>query len=63
MTTRALLVFGPISLLAFAAGALRAAARHQRDGRRRRIAEVTWVALLLAGAPLWLFVAATFGWL
>ncbi len=62
-TTRALLVFGPISLLAFAAGALRVLARRHRDPRRRRVLQTIWLALLLAAVPLWLFAAATLGWL
>jgi membrane-anchored protein YejM (alkaline phosphatase superfamily) len=62
-TTRALLVFGPISLLAFAAGALRVLAHRHRDRRRRRVLQAIWLALLLAAVPLWLFAAATFGWL
>jgi hypothetical protein len=62
-TSRALLVFGPISLLAFAAGALRVVARRQREERRRRLLQAIWLALLLVASPLWLFAAATFGWL
>jgi hypothetical protein len=57
-----LALFGPLFLLGFGAGALRALAR--RDGlspRRRRVLQAGWVALLLAGAPLWLVLAAVIG--
>jgi hypothetical protein len=53
---------GPLFLLGFGAGALRALAR--REGlpeRRRRALQAAWVALLLGGAPLWLVLAAVLG--
>jgi hypothetical protein len=50
---------GPLLLLGFVAGALRAAAAHVADPRTRRLLAFSWVALLLFGGPLWLFLAAT----
>jgi hypothetical protein len=54
-----LLLLGPLLLLGFVAGALRAAAlRAGLPPRRRRVLQASWVLLLLVGAPLWLFLAA-----
>jgi len=52
-------LLGPLLLLGFAAGAIRAIAL--RDGlasRRRRTLQALWVLVLLVGAPLWLVLAA-----
>jgi hypothetical protein len=49
----------PLLLVGFAAGALRAAAMRVRGTAARRLLTFGWVALLLVGAPLWLFLAAT----
>jgi hypothetical protein len=52
------LFYLPLLAIGFGAGALRALAR--RPGtpeRRRRFLSALWVLLLLAGAPLWLFLA------
>jgi hypothetical protein len=56
---RLALVLLPLFLSGFAAGGLRALALQSPPGspRRRRLT-AAWVALLLAGTPLWL-VAAT----
>ncbi len=57
--TRIVLVYVPLLLLGFAAGALRTLA--QRPGlalRRRRMLQALWVLVLLAGVPLWLVFAA-----
>ncbi|HET7824886.1 MAG TPA: hypothetical protein VFK90_06115 [Anaeromyxobacter sp.] len=54
-----LLLLAPLLALGFAAGAIRAVA--QRPGvppRRRRALQALWVLVLLAGAPLWLVMAA-----
>ncbi len=56
------LLLGPLVVLGFVAGAVRAYA--QRPGlspRRRRILDVAWVLLLLAGAPIWLVFAVALG--
>lgn len=52
-------LLGPLLALGFAAGALRALAlRPDVAPRRRRALQALWVLLLLAGAPLWLVLAA-----
>ncbi|WP_242355287.1 hypothetical protein [Anaeromyxobacter sp. SG64] len=57
-----LVVFGPLFLLGFGAGALRAlASRPGTNDRRRRALQAAWVLLLLGGTPLWLFLAAALG--
>jgi hypothetical protein len=58
----ALLLYGPLLVLGFAAGALRALARREGvKGRRRRALQAAWVLLLLAGVPLWIVAAAALG--
>ncbi len=53
------LVYGPLLLIGFAAGAIRALAqRPDLPPRRRRALQAGWVMLLLAGVPLWLVLAA-----
>lgn len=53
------LLLGPLLLLGFAAGVLRAlAARPGVTPGRGRALRAAWVLLLLAGAPLWLILAA-----
>jgi hypothetical protein len=56
---RIVLLYGPLLLIGFAAGAIRTAA--QRPGltpRRRRALHALWVLVLLVGVPLWLVLAA-----
>lgn len=56
------LLLGPLLLLGFAAGLLRALARRpDASPRRRRALSAAWVLLLLAGAPLWLILASLLG--
>lgn len=58
-----LLTYGPLLLIGFAAGALRALGRRaELPERRRRLYGALWVALLLAGVPLWLVLAALLRW-
>ena len=54
-----LLLLGPLLVLGFAAGVLRALALRldATDGRRRGLT-AAWVLLLLVGTPVWLFLAA-----
>ncbi|HZY06028.1 MAG TPA: hypothetical protein VFF02_21265 [Anaeromyxobacteraceae bacterium] len=60
---RVALRYGPLVLVGFAAGALWALShRPGLSPRTRRACRVLWVVTLLAGAPLWLFFAATVGW-
>jgi hypothetical protein len=55
-------LLGPLFLLGFGAGALRALARRPGvSDRRRRALQAGWVLLLLAGAPVWLVLAAVLG--
>ncbi len=55
----AVLLFGPLLALGFAAGAIRATARRgDRSPRGRRALQALWVVLLLAGVPVWLVLAA-----
>ncbi len=57
-----LLLLGPLLALGFAAGALRALAlRADLAPSRRRGLQAAWVLLLLAGAPVWLVLAAVLG--
>jgi hypothetical protein len=53
------LLLGPLLLLGFAAGVLRALARRPdlAPGRRRAL-QAGWVLLLLVGGPVWLVLAA-----
>lgn len=56
------LLLGPLLVLGFVAGAIRALAR--RPGlapSRRRMLEIGWVLLLLLGAPVWLVFAVVLG--
>jgi hypothetical protein len=56
---RLLLLLAPLLAIGFAAGALRAlGTRPGTAPRRRRALQAAWVLLLLAGAPLWLVLAA-----
>lgn len=53
-----LLLYGPLGLLGFAAGAVRALARGPGlPVRRRRTLQALWVALLLVGGPAWIVIA------
>lgn len=56
---RLLLLLAPLLVLGFAAGAVRALSmRPGAPPGRRRALQAAWVLLLLAGAPLWLVLAA-----
>jgi hypothetical protein len=57
-----LLLLGPLLVLGFAAGVLRALSlRPGVPPARRRALNAAWVLLLLAGGPAWLFLAAALG--
>ncbi|HET9594549.1 MAG TPA: hypothetical protein VFP65_03160 [Anaeromyxobacteraceae bacterium] len=60
---QALHLYLPLLLLGGVAGLVHALARRSPDRRRRRLLDALWVAVLLAGAPVYLFVAAAMGWL
>ena len=53
----------PLFVLGYGAGALRAVALRSTQPARRKVFTVAWVALLFAGPPLWLLLAANLGWL
>ncbi len=60
---RLVVLYGPLVLLGFSAGALWALShRPGLSPRARRVFLVLWIVTLLAGAPLWLLFAATVGW-
>lgn len=57
--TSLLLLLLPLLALGFLAGALRAYSKKpDLAPRRRRALQAAWVLVLLAGAPLWLVLAA-----
>ena len=56
------LLLGPLLVLGFVAGVIRALA--QRPGLappRRRMLGIAWVLLLMLGAPVWLVLAVVIG--
>ncbi len=54
-----LLLLGPLALLGFTAGAVRALSLRAPAGApRRRGLTAAWILLLLVGVPAWLLVAA-----
>ena len=60
---RLAVLYGPLVLVGFSAGALWALShRPGLSPRARRVYSVLWIVTLLAGAPLWLLFAATVGW-
>ena len=58
----ALRLWGPLLVLGGVAGLLHALARASPDPRRRRLYDALWIAVLLAGAPLWLLIAVALRW-
>ncbi len=60
---RLAVLYGPLILVGFSAGALWSLShRPGLSPRARRICSVLWIVTLLAGAPLWLLIAVTLGW-
>ncbi len=59
----ALRLYLPLFLIGVTAGFVHLLGRRSRDPRRRRLLDIVWILLLLAGAPLWLFLAAALGWI
>ena len=59
----ALRLYLPLFLIGAAAGFVHLLGRRSRVPRRRRLLDIAWILILLAGAPLWLFVAAALGWI
>jgi len=60
---QALHLYLPLLALGGLAGLLHALGRRQPDPGRRRLLDAAWIALLLAGAPLYLLAATALGWL
>ncbi len=58
-----LALYLPLLALGAAAGLLYTLAQRSRTRRARLGLQLAWIALLLAGGPLWLLVAAAMGWL
>ncbi len=59
----ALRLYLPLLLIGAAAGCVHMLGRRSADPRRRRLYDIFWILILLAGAPVWLFVAAALGWI
>jgi hypothetical protein len=59
----ALRLYLPLFLIGVTAGFVHLLGRRSADRRRRRLWDVAWILLLLAGAPAWLFLAAALGWI
>ena len=59
----ALRIYLPLLLLGAAAGLVQALGRRAATARRRRLYQISWILMILAGAPLWLLVAAALGWM
>ena len=59
----ALRLYLPLFLIGVAAGLVHLLGRRSRDPKRRRLLDIVWILILLAGAPLWLFLAAALGWI
>ena len=53
----------PLLAVGGLAGLLHALGRRSPDPRRRRMLAAAWIAVLLAGAPVYMFVAAALGWI
>ena len=60
---QALSLWLPLLALGGLAGLLHALGRASADPRRRRLLDAAWIAVLLAGAPVYMFVAAALGWI
>lgn len=56
-------IYLPLLLLGAASGWVYTLSLRAPRGQRRRALQITWILMLLAGAPLWLFVAAALGWM
>ena len=58
----ALRLYLPLLLIGATAGLVHLLGRRSVDRRRRRLCDIVWILILLAGAPVWLFIAAALGW-
>ncbi len=56
-------IYLPLLLLGGLAGFVYTLSLRTPPSARRRALQITWILMLLVGAPLWLFVATTLGWM
>ncbi len=56
-------IYLPLLLLGALAGFVYTLSLRTPPSRRRRVLQITWILMILVGAPVWLFVAATLGWM
>ena len=56
-------IYAPLLLVGGIAGFFYTLSLRARTSRRRRTLQITWILLLLVGAPAWLFVATALGWM
>ena len=61
--TNAVRLYVPLLLIGATAGMVQVLGRRSADRGRRRLYDILWILILLAGAPVWLFVAAALGWI
>ncbi len=59
----ALRIYLPLLLLGAAAGFVYTLSLRAPPSRRRRALQITWILMILVGAPVWLLVATTLGWM
>lgn len=63
LLAQALHLYLPLLLIGAGAGLVRALGRVAASPRRRRALQITWILMLLVGAPIWLLIAAALGWM
>jgi hypothetical protein len=63
LAAQALHLYLPLLLLGALAGLLHALGRRSPDPKRRRLLDIAWIVVLLAGAPVWMLLAVFLGWL
>jgi hypothetical protein len=63
VAAHALRLYLPLLLLGATAGAIQVLGRRSATSARRRLWQAVWILLLLVGGPLYLFIAASFGWI
>ena len=56
-------IYLPLLLLGAVAGFVYTLSLRARTPTRRRALQITWILMILMGAPVWLFVATALGWM
>ena len=56
-------IYLPLLLLGAGAGFVYTLGLRARTHTRRRALQITWILMILLGAPVWLFVATALGWM